>query len=68
MAKTNIIPATIALRLICTIAGPIKLVSVNKNDIKMYMDIISTGWIKPVVAATVNLTLEVAQKTNVLNP
>lgn len=40
----------------------------NMNDIDMYMAMMSTGWIKPVIAATVNLTFEVAQNTNVLNP
>ena len=29
---------------------------------------IRTGWIKPTVAATENLTFEVAQNTSVLNP
>ena len=48
--------------------GPIKLVSVVKNVISVYNAKISNGWIKPAVAAIVNLTLDVAQNTRVLNP
>ena len=68
MAKTKIIDATTALRIIWNKTDPIKLVSINKNEIEIYMAIISTGWIKAVAAATVNRTLAVAQNTNVLNP
>ena len=68
MAKTNIIPAIKALMAICNISGPIKLVSVTKNVINMYIAMISTGWINPVTAALVNLILAVAQNTNVLKP
>ncbi len=45
-----------------------KLVSTNRNDISTYIAKIRIGWIKPVIAAAVNLTLDVAQKTRVLNP
>ena len=67
MAKTNIIAATSAFINICNIVGPIKLVSTNRNVIKVYIAKISNGCIKPVIAATANLTLDVAQKTNVIH-
>ena len=34
----------------------------------VYITKMSNGWIMPVAAAMVNLTFEVAQNTNVLNP
>ena len=68
MAKTNMIEATNVLIMTWSKIDPIKLVSINKNDIRIYNASISVGWINPVNAATVNLTFEVAQKTNVLNP
>ena len=68
MAKTKIIPAIMAFIAICKMTGPIKLVSVTKNVISIYMAKISTGWIKPVTTAFVNLIFAVAQNTNVLKP
>ena len=43
IARTNIIPAIIAFRVICKITGPIKLVSAPKNVIKVYIAKINNG-------------------------
>ena len=62
------IPAINAFKVICRMTGPMKLVSVTKNVISIYIAMISTGCINPVTTAFVNLILAVAQNTNVLNP
>ena len=43
MAKINIIDATNALRMIWNMIGPIKLVSINRNVIEIYIAIMRAG-------------------------